>query len=82
MKKVFFSLILLFTIFFIGCSKNSNIDVIKRIEKNWNVSLPTDMKEEYNYYSETFTGRADQYVVFNYTDSSIEKLNSMFDFKR
>ena len=82
MKKVLFFLIIVFTIFLIGCSKNSKVDVIKRIEKNWNVSLPTDMKEEYNYYSPTFTGRADQYAVFNYTDSSIKKINTMFDFKQ
>lgn len=82
MKKVLFSLIIVFTIFLIGCSKNRKVDVIKRIEKNWDVSLPTDMKEEYNYYSETFTGRADQYAVFSYTESAFEKLNSMFDFKQ
>ena len=81
MKKLLCCLILFFTIFLIGCS-NNRVDVIKRIEKNWDVTLPTDMKEEYNYYSETFTGRADQYAVFNYTDSSIEKLNSMFVFKQ
>ena len=82
MKKSIIFLIIVFTILLIGCSKNSKVDVIKRIEMNWNVSLPTDMKEDYNYYSPTFTGRADQYAVFSYTDSSIEKIKSMFDFKQ
>ena len=82
MKKVLLCLIIVFITLLIGCSKDSKVDVIKRIKKNWNVNLPTDMKEEYNYYSPTFTGRADQYAVFSYTDSSIEKLNSMFDFKQ
>ena len=81
MKKVLLCLIIVFITLLIGCSNNT-VDVVKRIKKNWNVSLPTDMKEEYNYYSPTFTGRADQYVVFNYTDSSIEKIKSMFDFKQ
>ena len=63
------------------CKRNYNANIKERLETTWEVKLPEEMKELYNCYQLTFTGRACQYVVLSCNDNDKKQFNSMFAFK-
>lgn len=63
------------------CKRNYTANIKERLETTWEVKLPEEMKELYNCYQPTFTGRACQYVVLSCNDNDKKQFNSMFAFK-